>query len=290
MHTDRPSTTAALVAALRSLAVVLPEDAQLSRDPYGFAFAERRGALLRRLATRWPRITRRVLRWSPRATRELLWMQLRTRVIDDAVEQLAANGCRQVLLLGAGYDTRALRLLTGQDDLLFFEVDHPSTQAHKRAVLARERQQSARARYLAWDFEARPLSELPDALAALGHDAARPTLTIWEGVTMYLSRDAIEASLQCIHALSAPGSRLVLTYFDRRAIEHPNPLRSFVARVGEPLRFGWNPGELGPHLAAHGFELASDESIVQLARRLLPAAYAELGFPQFRRVASAIRP
>lgn len=107
---------------------------------------------------------------------------------------------------------------------------------------------------------------------------------------MYLSPEAIEASLQCIRALSAFGSRPVVTYFDRRAVERPNPLRSFVARVGEPLRFGWGPGELGPHLAAHGFELASDESILQLARRLLPAAYAELGFPQFRRVAHAVRP
>lgn len=178
MHTDRPSTTAALVAALRSLAVVLPEQAQLSRDPHGFAFAARRGALLRRVATRWPRVTHTLLRLSGTGERELLWMQLRTRAIDDALEQFAADGGRQVLLLGAGYDTRELRLLAGQDDLLFFEVDHPSTQAHKRAVLTRERQHSARARYLAWDFEARPLSELPDALAALGHDAARPTLTI----------------------------------------------------------------------------------------------------------------
>ena len=215
-------------------------------------------------------------------------MQLRTRAIDDCVEQFVADGGRQVLLLGAGYDTRALRLAQAAPDVVFYEVDHPSTQAHKQKVLARQRQEPVRARYLAWDFESRGLHALPAALAALGHRASAPTLTIWEGVTMYLSPAAIEASLRCVRALSGPGSRLVLTYFDRLAIQHASPLRSFVARIGEPLRFGWSRGELGPHLAAHGFELASDEDPVQLARRLLPAEYAEAPFPQFRHIACAV--
>jgi len=289
MRADRPSTTAALVAVLRSLAVVLPEAAQLSRDPYGFAFAERRGAWLRHAATRWPWAVRAFLRLNPAAERELLWMQLRTRIIDDWVEQFVAQGGRQVLLLGAGYDTRALRLACAAEDLVFYEVDHPSTQAHKRAVLARQEHTAERARYLPWDFESRALSELPTALSALGHAAERPTLTVWEGVTMYLSPDAIDASLRCLAALSAPGSQLVLTYFDSQAIAQPNPLRSFVARVGEPLRFGWSRGQLGPHLAAHGFTLSRDENIVQLARRLLPPQYANAPFPHFRYVASADR-
>ena len=131
--------------------------------------------------------------------------------------------------------------------------------------------------YLAWDFEARPVAELPRALADAGHDAARPTLTIWEGVTMYLTEGAIADSVAAVHAYSAPGSPFVATYFDRTRLDHPSPVRALVSKLvarGEPFRFGWYPTELPGWFAQRGFELAWDRDTVELAQSLLLVTHA----------------
>jgi methyltransferase (TIGR00027 family) len=205
-------------------------------------------------------------------------MQVRTRAIDDVLRAFVAEGGRQVLILGAGYDCRAARLGAELEGARVFEVDHPATQARKRAVLERARPPSAPVTYLAWDFEARPVEELPRALADAGHDASRPTLTLWEGVTMYLTEPAIDGTVAAVRALSAPGSPFVMTYFERSRIERPTPVRALVSRLvatkGEPFRFGWWPSELPGWFAARGFDLVWDRTMVDLARTLLPAAYA----------------
>ena len=76
---------------------------------------------------------------------------------------------------------------------------------------------------------------LDDALAAAGHDPARPTTWIWEGVVMYLERADIEATLGVIQRRSAPGSHLVVQYIDRRSLLLPL-IAVLLRRVGEPLR------------------------------------------------------
>jgi methyltransferase (TIGR00027 family) len=287
MKSHRPSTTAAIVAAARNLAAILPEAAQLANDPHGLQFAGPLAALLGRAAASRPTWLRLLL--PPHSRREfgVLWLQLRTRALDDMVRQFVAKGGRQVLLLGAGYDTRATRLAGLASDLLFFEVDHPATQAHKRRVLARRKIDGAQARYLSWDFESQALSQLPAALAERGHKATAPTLTIWEGVTMYLTAPAIDACVRCVRSLSAPGSQFALTYFERSSLDRQPLTRSFVARVGEPLRFGWDQGELDPYLEQRGFRLLQDERAPELAQRLLPEPYASRPFRAFRHVALA---
>ena len=94
-------------------------------------------------------------------------MQVRTRVIDDALRDFVAGGGRQLVLLGAGYDCRALRL-PELAELRVFEVDHPATQAHKRDVLAQLRVELAGAATSTWDFETRAMDDLPDVLAEAG--------------------------------------------------------------------------------------------------------------------------
>src|SRR5207253_192728 len=145
--------------------------------------------------------------------------------------------------------------------------------AEKRSVLAEVQAWSGPVTYLAWDFESRPLGELPDELTRAGHDPGRPTLTIWEGVTMYLSEPAIEESFRAVRAISGAGSGLVMTYFDRDRVERPTPFRAiisrFVALRGEPFRFGWLPAELPAWARARGFDVEWDRSAPDLARELL---------------------
>jgi methyltransferase (TIGR00027 family) len=277
---DRASVTAAFVAACRGLGVYLPRDARLIHDPHGLRYAGPVGralALLARMAGVRP------------LQRSLLYMQVRTRLIDDALLGFLRGGGRQVLILGAGFDARAARFARQLADAgaVVYEVDHPATQARKHADTGRV----PGVAYLPWDFEARPVAGLPAALAAAGHDPAVATLTIWEGVTMYLTAPAIEATVAAVAALSAPGSQLALTYFERALIERP-PRRGRLAaalarRAGEPFRFGWDPDELPAWLEARGFTLEWDRPVSDAARELLPPSYAAMLEERGRRVALA---
>ena len=223
----------------------------------------------------------------------VLYMQVRTRALDDIVHNFVSEfgpSC-QVILLGAGFDCRALRLIELASANVF-EVDHPATQQRKRETLAQLGADS-RAHYVTWDFESRPMSELPDALAEAGHDRAKPTLTIWEGVTMYLSESAIEASVATVASYSAPGSRLAMTYFSRDHIESKSMIsraaHALVARYGEPWRWGWNPGELPTWLRDRGFAIERDFSMAEAARDLLPPNAARLVGDPDRRLALLAR-
>jgi methyltransferase (TIGR00027 family) len=268
---EGPSITAAWVAAHRTLGTKLPPEAQLADDPYGAAFGGRGVALL--------------ARYYPRALSLPLWpmtiyMQVRTRAIDDVLRAFVAAGGTQVLILGAGYDCRAARFAGELAGARVFEVDHPSTQSRKRAVLQNGNAPSAPVTYVAWDFERRPVGQLPDALASLGHDRSARTLTIWEGVTMYLTPEAIESTVSAVHALSAPGSPFVFNYFERERLERPSRGRALVAnvvaRIGEPFRFGWRPEELPAWFSARGFELEWNREMLELARSYLPPRFARL--------------
>jgi methyltransferase (TIGR00027 family) len=299
MRDDAPSRTAAWVAAARQLGQVLPDDVRLVDDPFGAAFTSRwLSSLIEQAAaedgSQAPldvalRRLRGPLAAMPGLQRWILYMQVRTRVIDDAIRAFVAEGGGQLVLLGAGYDCRALRMpeLEGAHVL---EVDHPATQDHKRLTLARIGARSP-ARYVRWNFEERPMEDLPEALAEAGHDAARPTFTVWEGVTMYLSEPAIDASLRAIAAWSAPGSRLAMTYFARSRLARPSlatrALRAVVSRLGEPWRFGWEPDELPGYLAERGLELVEDVALSDAARMLLPPELAVHVYDPDRRVALA---
>jgi methyltransferase (TIGR00027 family) len=124
------------------------------------------------------------------------------------------------------------------------------------------------------------MAELPGALAELGLDLAKPVLTIWEGVTMYLTEPAIDASLRAIRAWSAPGSQLGMLYASRETYHNPSLTSRLVAaavrRRGEPFRWGTTPDALRPFLAERGFTVEVDRSISEAGHELLPAHLAAL--------------
>lgn len=280
---DSASQTAAVVAAARALGAALPAEAQLALDPYGLRFVY--PAVAAALGERGAFAA--VLRVTPPLRRWIVYMQVRTRVIDDVLRAFLAGGGRQVVLLGAGYDARAHRLAPQLAGCAVFEIDHPATQRRKRRILERggaEADLAAAAggplRYLPWDFERAPMSELPAALQAAGLRAAEPTLTIWEGVTMYLTQDAIEATVAAVRGYSARASQLVFTYFDRQHVAGRAPLpsrlaRALVAQVGEPWRWGWSPEQLPGWLAARQLTLLRETSMPAAAAQLLPPRWAK---------------
>jgi methyltransferase (TIGR00027 family) len=190
---------------------------------------------------------------------------VRTRVIDDFVTRAIQAGCAQLVLLGAGYDTRATRLPAAASSTVF-EVDHPVTQARKRAGLGRL---SERIRYVPLDFES---SALQPALIDAGLDYTQRTCVLWEGVFSYLTPEAIDSTLAAIVDVCAPGSQILLTYVDRRSLDASNPQPgawlTAVSDVDEPFQTGLHPTQAPAFFAERNLTLLGDESTTHAARRL----------------------
>jgi methyltransferase (TIGR00027 family) len=134
----------------------------------------------------------------------------RARFVDDLVRDQAAAGIGQYVVLGAGLDTFAQRHPDLAESLRIYEVDQPGTQAWKRRRLAEEGYPSTEGlRFVPVDFETG--ESWWDALQAKGFDAENPTVVSSTGVSMYLTRDATEATLRQVAAM-APGSVLAMTF------------------------------------------------------------------------------
>ncbi|MFJ8477387.1 class I SAM-dependent methyltransferase [Kitasatospora sp. NPDC094011] len=140
---------------------------------------------------------------------------IRTRFLDDLLAQACASGVRQVVLLGAGMDSRAYRLHWPEGTRLF-EVDTAQPLDFKASVL---RQEQAVARCERTTVAVDLREDWPAALAAAGHDPTAPTAWIAEGLLIYLPQDAVELLLTRIGAQSAPGSRMGLTLGSRGVLE-----------------------------------------------------------------------
>ncbi|MEU5045375.1 class I SAM-dependent methyltransferase [Streptomyces griseorubiginosus] len=140
---------------------------------------------------------------------------IRTKFLDDLLHEACASGVRQVVLLGAGMDSRAFRMDWPVGTRLF-EVDTAAPLDFKASVLRRERA-VARCDRITVAVDLR--DDWPDALAAAGHDPALPTVWIAEGLLIYLPEDAVDLLLSRIGARSAPGSRMGLTLGSRGVIE-----------------------------------------------------------------------
>ncbi len=179
----------------------------------------------------------------------------RSRYAEDRLAAARARGVRQYVLLGAGLDTFAYRDPGPAGSLRVFEVDHPATQAWKRARLAEGGVAlPPHLEFVPADFERQDLEQ---ALAASGFDRAAPAQFAWLGVTMYLTRAGFEQTLRFVAARPA-GSGLVFDYalapsslgLLRRLIYEIVAAR--VRAVGEPWRTSFTPAALARLLAAQG--------------------------------------
>lgn len=140
-----------------------------------------------------------------------------TRFLDDLLQQASASGVRQVVLLGAGMDSRAFRMDWPEGTRLF-EADTAAPRDFKASVL-REERAVARCERITVSMDLR--EDWPNALAAAGHDPdpAVPTAWIAEGLLIYLPEDAVELLPARIAAQAAAGSRMGLTWGSRGVIE-----------------------------------------------------------------------
>lgn len=281
---DRISKTAGNMALIRSLELLKSPNKRLFADPYARQFVP---AWQRTLLgpARLP-LVRALLEgyfdWRAPGARSS--GAARTRLIDDWVrEALAAFGA-QVVILGAGFDCRALRMKE-LANIPVFEVDRAAMIVRKERILGGRRQPPSRICRLGVDFQK---DNLGNQLAEAGWSVDRRTLFIWEGVTNYLDSRAIEAVFNFFARDAATGSRIIFTYVHADVLNGrfvaPGVARlSAVLRAyGEPWKFGFKPEEVPAYLSKKGLRLLIDLGAAEYRQKYMPPVNKLVGYEFYR--------
>ena len=288
MRNGYASRTAEQNALFRALEWSRPARERICHDPLARHFLTWPLTMVARIATvpgaaqllsrfidrRWPGVRSSVV--------------ARTRLIDDAIATALADDVEQLVILGAGFDSRAYRM-PGLLAIEVFEVDHPATQAAKQGVLTRVSAPRAHVRFVAIDFQR---DDLTSAMRVAGYRESARTFILWEGVTNYLTDAAVDSTLRwCSHA--SPGSRLLFTYVHRDILTGPHAfigtknLFASLARAGETLTFGMKPSDVPEYLAERGLSLELDVGAAEYRERYFGAAARTMRGHEFYRIALA---
>jgi methyltransferase (TIGR00027 family) len=282
MHQGQVSTTAQYVAFCRALGTLAPQVPGFSDPVAAQLLPESWNGKLGRASAR--------MRRTPAASPFPFWMrgmglcnQFRTVMLDRAI--LAALPLEQLVVLGAGLDSRSWRMPVLAATTVF-ELDHPATQAWKRARTGPLHQQAREVHFLTADFAGPDL--WPERLRGAGFRPEAATFWLCEGLAMYLTVKQTLALLARLADLSAPGSRLALTYMGRRNGQHPSGfLPSLLTLLGEPMRSSHEPGTLGLAAAATGWHTLSDSGLADWQPAVapdLPITEKEAGFQGNERI------
>ena len=279
MRYQQPSQTAAQVALARAVEFKLPVHRRICHDPYAqfFVAPDRQ-----RVCANW--LWRKLYRFRsemfvPGVVGAVV---ARTRYMDDYLSACVADGIEQLVILGAGYDTRALRCASVLTAVRVFEVDHPATQQRKRQIL----KQIAGAPqsdtvYVPVRFNSEDLGQ---KLLASGYRDEAQTLFIWEGVTYYITAHAVDQTLKFVAQNAGAGSSIIFDFFPPSVaagtcqLKEARRMRTYFAQLGEGLVFGIDPAEVEAFLARRGFC-----NIGQVTGRQLKQKYF-LGLNRYRNV------
>jgi methyltransferase (TIGR00027 family) len=186
-------------------------------------------------------------------------MDLRTHFMDNEVAGAVGAGVEQIVIVGAGYDGRALRF--GGGAARWFEVDFPATQADKRKRLQRLGIATDAVAYLGLDLMT---DDLGAALAGAAHDDTARSLFVCEGLLPYLPLAAAATLFETLRARAAPGSTLAVNVrVHRVARARHRTVRQLVngllAVIGEKRHMEFQPGDLEKLLTITGWQVVRSE-------------------------------
>jgi len=261
------SLTSDLVATLRAFYSETPADLDVASDPVASSLLPLPLTTLV-LALGRPGLSRIAHRALTRATFGLSsGVPLRTAAIDAALRESVAAGTRQLVLLGAGLDARAYRL-PELEGVRVFELDHPQTQTYKQGRIGALDPLAAEVNFCPIDFERQAIGEV---LSGAGFQTELPSLWIWEGVTMYLTPGAIDATLDAVALYSAVGSRLCMTYIAPKSGLMQGLGVLLASQIGEPILGEMTAEEARGRVERRGFRVDEDSDAHTWAARFWPA-------------------
>jgi methyltransferase (TIGR00027 family) len=197
----------------------------------------------------------------------------RSRFTEDHLEEARADGVCQYVILGAGFDSFALRRSDLVGSLTVFEIDHPATQAVKRArIAALDVDPPKHAVYIPVDFEHTSLAE---EMARSSFAPDRPAFFSWLGTIAYLTPEAVFETFRTVASQGTPGSRICFDYihaaaFSGRALSPSlSRVMRYAARRGEPITTGLESKELADELEGMGLRVVEDLSTTEIEERYL---------------------
>jgi methyltransferase (TIGR00027 family) len=278
------------MAFFRAMESARPAGKRIFYDPFASLFLDteiRVAARLSAVPVLGSRIKNYIERRAPGALSSGI---ARTKYIDDLLEAAIHSGIRQVIILGAGYDTRALRL-PFLKNVNVIEVDHPDTARYKIARLKSAGAIPANVSYHRIDFN---VESLENVLHASILDFAAPAVTILEGVTNYLASEAVDKTFSFVSKL-AKDSLIIFTYIDKLVLEKPqcypgaSKVAGYLRGIQEEWTFGFSPAELPRYLAGFGLSLVEDNGADQYRRKYMTDSSSPNEGYGFYRVAFAKR-
>lgn len=242
-----PGKMAEGIAMIRAYESSKPEDERICYDPYAIHFIN-------------PKILEYAAKHRDDANAAMDdstgSIVARVRYFDDFVKKSINDGFEQLVIFGAGFDTRAYRI-EELENVKVFEVDHPDTQRFKvqkiKEIFGSIPEHVV---YVPVDFESQTLGK---ELFNGGYNRSLRTLFIMEGLIMYITPESVSETLKYIVGNSGKGSAIIFDYFPESVIKGTNKLkiaqdiRNFAIQQGEPLRFGIKEGELKKFLSKFGF-------------------------------------
>jgi methyltransferase (TIGR00027 family) len=266
----RKDGTAQGVAKQRLIETLAKSDKRVINDPYAYRFVIGAGLikLMGHKLSVW--LTQK---FAPGFHEHLI---SRTRFIDDLIKKSAASGSVQYVILGAGYDMRAHRLEL-PSSLKIFEVDQPEVQARKRSKLPKELPNSENVTYVSVDFNHQSLTK---QLLAAGFDKSKSTVFTLEGVSQYITKEAITSTIKELAALSQKtSSTFFVSYVDElldkdpeacfgkgypKATKRAETIKRLSANAGEPWISFYSAEEMEDLLSQNGFLLKENKSLADL--------------------------
>jgi methyltransferase (TIGR00027 family) len=261
MKPDEPSRTALMIARQRAAHQVLDHGSILD-DPFALKILLEDEMGVLQFANK-----------HPLASIGRLFTAARSRIAEDALSGAVERGVQQIVILGAGLDTFALRNPHGVLEIRIYEVDHPATQAGKRQRLAEA--QIALPPWLIFvpvDFER---DDLGEKLASAGFQQNSPAFFTWLGVVPYLTQDAIGSTLE--YMASIRNSEVVFDYmepadaFSDELKQIENARAEQLEKMGERSDTRFEPAGIASILRSHGFCDLEDIGFQEIATRFGPA-------------------
>ncbi len=259
MEQKRSSTTAEGMALIRAIEWSRPSDRRICYDPIAGSLVSPVSVFFAKLVIDsglYDRIS------TPGAVEFIV---SRERYIDDFLKTCLAEGFEQVVILGAGFDTRAYRT-SGIEKVRVFEVDHPATQSVKLKRLKKVVDPlPANVVFIPVDLDTQSLAE---CLFAKGYDERVKTLFIWQGVTMYLTAEGIDSTLSFIATRSGPGSAAIFDYFYDETLRdmRMDSAKRITRTIGENIVFGIDEGQIESFLTSRGFRDMRNADAEELER------------------------
>lgn len=254
MERKSPSKTAEDMAGFRAMEMLRPKEDRVCEDPFAKHFLT--GGWVNRVK-------------SPFRTKLFQWIThlinpgahntvpARVRFIDEHIKECHKNGLEQLVILGAGYDSRAYRIDELKDGVKVFEVDHPATQEYKLKILETLFETlSENVIFVPYQLGNEGFKK---QLFDKGYDKNKKSLFIMEGLIMYLDPEAVKNLFSLISQISCLGSSVIFDFLppgiEDGSIKNRGGknMYKWARKKGEPFKFSIGKNQLSNFLSPIGF-------------------------------------